>query len=282
MVSSLILVEALFCLFSSPYGLEKQRSQSSKMGHNIQNVIEAMSVIHLLPALPGNAFIFSVNIIDLIKQKRLCVTDQLITGISVFSFVLHFLELHNWFSRVIYSKDLFKSDYTNTVYLRIALVCYLWFSAWLCVHFCLKIVNIKQRFYRLVQKGFPKMFPWILILSLLGSMSVNLPIAVDLMKGLSPPNTTCGCLEETYIAVCIPGFLLCLISAGTIIWSLYRHMRRMRGIADGSRSPNTEAHVRAIKTIASILFVNSNLFTIMDKVTDNSWMTSAYFEDKKL
>ncbi|KAM8921409.1 taste receptor type 2 member 40-like [Pelodytes ibericus] len=240
-----------------------------------------VNLILLLP-ITGNTFIFSVNIMNLIEQKRLCVTDQLITGISVFSLLLGFIELNNWLSRVIQSDTFFYGDHRNSAYAYSfpVLLCYLWFSAWLCVHFCLKIVTINQRFYRCLQRGFPKMFPWILIFLILGSMLVSLPIIFNITKGLSPPNTILGysnqsssprdkicgthvCLYQTYFVACLLGFLLCSMSAVTIIWSLYRHVIHMRDNAEGSRSPNMEAHIRAVKTVTSILIVNIILFTIL-------------------
>ncbi|KAM8921408.1 taste receptor type 2 member 40-like [Pelodytes ibericus] len=236
----------------------------------------------MLPSISGNAFILSVNIMNLIEQKRLCVTDQLITGISVFGLPLEVIELSDWFTRVIESKTVYEGEHKNIViaFSNTLLLCYLWLSAWLCVHFCLKIVNINQRFYVCLQRGFPKMFPWLLVPSILGSMLVSLPIALEFAEDLSPPNTTLAISNQTgshgdkiygnryrpyniYFAVYLLGFLLCATSASTIIWSLYRHMRRMRDNAEGSRGPNMEAHIRAIKTIASILIFNINLFIIL-------------------
>ncbi|KAM8921410.1 taste receptor type 2 member 7-like [Pelodytes ibericus] len=245
------------------------------MDQAMQYPLGIINLLHLLPPVLGNAFISSINIMDLIKQKRLCVTDQLITGISVFSLFLQFIELTDWFSHLIHSESIYKGEQelTFSFFFLTVLLCYLWFCSWLCVHFCLKIVNINQRFYVCLQRGFPKMFPCLLIPSILGPVSVSLPVA---FKNLSPSNTTLGisnqtgwlcvtgqsfCSHHVYLAVSSLGFLLCSISAVTIISSLYRHMRRMQDNAEGSRSPNVEAHIRAVKTVTSILVLNVIMFT---------------------
>ncbi|KAM8921413.1 taste receptor type 2 member 7-like [Pelodytes ibericus] len=242
------------------------------MDQAMQYPLGIINLIHLLPPVLGNAFISSVNIMDLIKQKRLCVTDQLITGISVFSLLLQFIELTDWFFQLIQSESIYEGEkeLTLSISFLTVLLCYLWFCSWLCVHFCLKIVNINNRSYVCLQRGFSKMFPWLLIPSIFGPVSVSLPVA---LKEWSPSNTTLGisnqtngmghsfCSHHVYFAVASLGFLLCSVSAVTIISSLYRHVRRMQDNAEGSRSPNVQAHIRAVKTVTSLLVLNVIMFT---------------------
>ncbi|KAM8921411.1 taste receptor type 2 member 40-like [Pelodytes ibericus] len=245
------------------------------MDQAMQYPLGIINLIHLLPPILGNAFISSVNIMDLIKQKSLCVTDQLITGISMFSLLLQFLELTDWFSHLIHTASIFEGDQelALSICFMILLLCYLWFCSWLCVHFCLKIVNINQRFYVRLQRGFPKMFPWILIPSIFGPVLASFFV---FHKFSSQPNTTlnisnetlwlCGmgqslCSDYIYIAVSLLGFLLCSISGVTIIRSLYRHVRRMWDNAEHSKRPNMEVQIRAVKTVTCILVLNVIMFT---------------------
>ncbi|KAM8921412.1 taste receptor type 2 member 40-like [Pelodytes ibericus] len=248
--------------------------------HARELVVCSIGLIRLMASIPGNMFIFIVNIMDLVKHKGLGATEQLITGISMFSLLLELQELSDWFSIMITFKSLYGGELRKItfIYFLTVMLCYLWFCSWLCVHFCLKIVNISRRCYTSLQRGFSKMFPWLLIPSVLGPILLTFSVAFD-MTHLSSSNSTLGisnqvkysimlcgksfCSFQAYVAACSLGFLLCSASAVTIISSLYRHMKHMRDNAEGSRSPNVEAHIRAVKTVTSILVLNLIIFTAL-------------------
>ncbi|KAM8921405.1 taste receptor type 2 member 8-like [Pelodytes ibericus] len=240
--------------------------------------INTIDMTAIVASIPGNMFIVLVNILDLIKNKRLCVTDQLITGIGICSLLHQFNEFALLSSALIvgllFTDQALKINYA---FFMSVLLCYLWFSSWLCVHFCLKIVKINNTVYIYLQKTFPKLFPWLFVPSIVVSVLVSFPIVLRYRIDSSPCNTTIIISNQTgldaeaspmaywpyqaYFTVSALGFLLCSLSAGVIIHSLFRHMKQMLSNVQGPRSPSIEAHIHAVKTLTSILMLNIVLFS---------------------
>ncbi|MEE6490702.1 hypothetical protein FKM82_015960 [Ascaphus truei] len=234
-----------------------------------------------LPAVIGNMFIFAVNILDWTKNKRLSSSDQIIFGLSVLNILQRILKMCSYFI----PERLHLVTTVFTYSLMAVLYCNLWFFNWLCVHYCLKIVNINQLFYIDLQRKFHKMVPWLLILSTLGSCLMMISIVWDNPKEFSPNTTyanhkdllTCTTcyIVPIYVALSLIAFLMSSISVLTILTSLYRHMKRMRHNADGFRSPSVEAHVRAVKTLTSLLVLNIFIYFIMILyivIAEDRWM----------
>ncbi|XP_053330341.1 taste receptor type 2 member 40-like [Spea bombifrons] len=241
-------------------------------------VLMSIDIVVLMPSIPGNVFILVVNILDWIKNKKHSTTDRLIFGISAVNLLHGLLKVN----RNVFL--LLKTDNSNTgmfqkassVLLLTSLSSSLWFCTWLCIHFCLKIVRFKQRFYIYLQRTIPKKLPCLLLLSFLGSISVAVPIAWDVVDGttrnvsLVTSNQEAKLLfmlrhrsiysQPIYTMYCCVAFTLFSSSAGNIIVSLFNHMKHMQENIEGSRRPNLEAHISAAKTVTSLLVLNAVFF----------------------
>ncbi|KAM3920449.1 taste receptor type 2 member 105-like [Leptodactylus fuscus] len=234
----------------------------------IRNIFQSINIVTVIIAFPGNFFIVVVNVLDFFKNVRLSVSDQLILGFSVFNLLYELDEEY------ILSKDLLalpNNEYLNNeklVFIYVNL-CTLWFSALLSVHFCLKIVNINHRFYIYLQRRFPKMFPWIILAFLVGYFFLSLSFALVAYPECLPNTTSgvkymnssrCSWLLAIFTAICVLCAMFCLVSALTILISLLRHMKRIEDNTEGSRSPNMDAHIRAMKTVITLLAANILIF----------------------
>ncbi|KAG9465281.1 hypothetical protein GDO78_018568 [Eleutherodactylus coqui] len=236
----------------------------------------SINIVTLTISLPGNIFIIVVNIVDFFKNRRLLLSDQLIFGFSMVN-ILHALQKWN----ILY-KDLFhvvKNEYDKkAIYVFMYLnMCTLWFSTLLILHFCLKIVNINHRFYICLQRRFPKLFPWIIITFILGYFFLSLGSALDtnqecfLNKTFSamdlPDSPRCYWPFLIFLIICGLCSLFCSVSAMTIIISLLKHLNRIQKNTESSRSPNMESHIRAVRTVTTLLAANILMFSSVFTVT---------------
>ncbi|KAM8921419.1 taste receptor type 2 member 40-like [Pelodytes ibericus] len=247
------------------------------MSRVLDVILMALDIGVILPSILMNMFIIIRTIILWKKCKR---TDQLVFGITAANLV-HGLLKANRNGFLILGPHYFKGHVykVNSVVMFIVMSCSLWISTWLCVHFCLKIVNINLKCYIYLQKTFSKKLPWIFPLSLFGSILISLPFVWDIVDHIKH-DVNCSSSYEgqvlkfvmkknknyanhIYITGCSVAFLLFLIPAVNIIISLFKHMKHMQDNAEGFRSPNVAAHIRACKTLASLLMMDVGFFTAL-------------------
>ncbi|KAG9468211.1 hypothetical protein GDO78_023252, partial [Eleutherodactylus coqui] len=227
-----------------------------------------LNFVTLIILFPVNVFIITVNILDFFKHRRFLLSDLFIFGIStanlLFDFLKAFLQYHSqWISIEHY-------NLVSHVVLYLSMSTLL-FSTLLSIHFCLKIVNINHRFYICLQRRFPKLFPWIIITFLLGCFFLNFHSALDTNQDCLSNTTSnviqvmnpvkCSWSSIIILEIYVLGTTLCSVSALTILISLFKHLKRFQENTEGSGSPNMEAHIRAMKTIASLLITNILIFT---------------------
>lgn len=259
--------------FSS--GLPNRIYKASKKGTmlNSEAAYFAVSLVTLVASLPGNIFILAVNIVAFAKKRKLSLSDQLILGIVICN-LLHGLQKCYRYCVVILRENVLIFDGHNQISLAIYLSLMssnLWITAWLCVHFCLKIVNVNHKVYIYLQRRFVRLCPWIILLFILGSFFVSLYVAWDLQQDclangtqyFNQPNSysaRCFWSLNSYITVSLLCFLLCLVSAMSIIISLFRHVNRIQHATIDSSSPSVDFHIRAIKTVTSLLILHILLF----------------------
>ncbi|XP_053330339.1 taste receptor type 2 member 41-like [Spea bombifrons] len=263
------------------------------MSLNALNIgIIAFDVFALVASIPGNLFIF-VNGLGWIQNKKLHVTEHLIFGISVCNLCHGFLKTVSYLNYVLEgpARSVNEIQKYGTVMFLTVMSCNIWFCTWLCVYFCLKIVNINQRMYLGLQRNFNRIFPFLLLKSILGSFLVSLPVALgDTYNATlhdSSETVSVNMLTKIKYLYHLPihstisslAFFLFFGSALTIVISLYRHMKTMQGNAEGSRSPSVEAHVRAAKTVTSLLTLSIIYFPSVLVATlcrwDFNWLHSS-------
>ncbi|XP_053330334.1 taste receptor type 2 member 40-like [Spea bombifrons] len=245
---------------------------------SVTDVLDIIDIVAFLCTVPGNIFILVVTLKEWFKNKRLCVTHQLVLGIVFCNILNGFLE------NIFYIYELTTDDTINEdLYLFLVFLlmfCNLWFTTWLCVHFCLKTVDINQRVYIYLRRRFHKMLPWILFSSVIGSILFSIPLNWYKVNGSSQNltlngfshNVSLNNVSENSCYYCklavncifiLGAFILFFSAALTSILFLRRHMKRVRDYAEGSGLSSIEAHVRAARTLTSILILNILYFIAM-------------------
>ncbi|KAM3920454.1 taste receptor type 2 member 4-like [Leptodactylus fuscus] len=236
-----------------------------------KNPFNYIIIVTVVISFPGNIFIIVVNILDFCRNRRLPRSDQLIFGFSVFNLLQGLLD---FFQSAIAEIN---ADIPN-VYMFLNM-CIILFSTLLSIHFCLKIVNINHWFYVGLQRAFPKLFPWPLILFVLGYFILSLYSTLDPNQNCQLNATsidfsvsallTCSWTTLIVIIHCGLSTILCSVAALTILISLFRHMKRIRENAAGSRPPNMEAHISAgtkkLDNVLKWILSQRSIFTSKNK-----------------
>ncbi|XP_077319613.1 taste receptor type 2 member 10-like [Lithobates pipiens] len=226
--------------------------------------------VTLLISTPFNIFILNVIILDVAKSKKFHVSYQLICGITIFNILGQFPHICENIL-VLLEYGLFSVATASKLILAFDMATYLcisYFSAWLCMHFCLKIVNINKKFYIFLQKIFPRTFKWIFISTVVGSFSLSFVSFWSTSNGSTFNNTLSDdkptltmygkhlfFVDISRITILL-SFLILSFSALTVIISLFKHMKHLKKNAEGLRYPSVEAHVKAMKTIMFLLTIN--------------------------
>ncbi|KAG8539157.1 hypothetical protein GDO81_021335 [Engystomops pustulosus] len=227
-----------------------------------ENPLIYVIIVTLIIPLPGNIFIIVVNIQDYFKNRRLLLSDHLMIGLSVFNL------LHELLDTVVFTSKFFEENTTyGYMYLN---MCSVTFSSLLSIHFCLKIVNIHHWFYIGLQRRFSKLLPWPLMTVISGYFFLSLYSVLEIKPGCLLNTTSSDfslnlsprCSWSLLILMICSGLctVLCTVSALTILISLLKHMKRIQENTEGSRSPNMDAHIRAVKTITVLLVANIVIF----------------------
>ncbi|XP_069506094.1 taste receptor type 2 member 40-like [Ambystoma mexicanum] len=247
----------------------------------------AFNGIFSLIGLMGNTFIVAANTMSRITSvNNLQSTNALTSSLGVTNICLHCVFVAD---SVIYSfrREMFLLEPVWKFYLTAETflgASSLWFATWLCVYYCMKIVNANHPTFIRIKAIFLKNLHSFLIGSVLVSVAISLPINCDahmapqynpisnLSKDISSNISGDGdmlefmlgdgCFTFSIIQILVTSmaFLIFSSSAGAIIISLYRHMRRMAQNADSFQNPDLRAHVGALKTVTMLLLLYVSFF----------------------
>ncbi|NWT21653.1 T2R40 protein, partial [Vireo altiloquus] len=152
----------------------------------------------------------------------------------------------------------------------------LWFGAWLSVFYCIKVASFTQSFFIWMKQRIARLVPWMLLTSWLYSSAAAVPFAWDVYVvhdnyTASLPTTNSSAVRTTrkgslglLVLLCNAGvslpLILSLVSSVLLIRSLWVHTRLMQNNASGFRDPSLEAHMKAIKSVCSLLILYITYF----------------------
>ncbi|KAM4024061.1 taste receptor type 2 member 40-like [Anomaloglossus baeobatrachus] len=148
----------------------------------------------------------------------------------------------------------------------------IWHTAWLSVHYCLKLVNSSHRLILQMKRSLSTFIVPLLLVTSVGMVLINLPCiwTVRIEFFLNETNhfernyvihqDNMVILCNVFIGCCLP-FLVTVICIGLSVRSLVRHMWRMRSSTHQfSSAPQLQGHVRAAMTMILQLLLNLFLY----------------------
>uniref|UniRef100_A0ABM5FCN0 Taste receptor type 2 n=1 Tax=Pogona vitticeps TaxID=103695 RepID=A0ABM5FCN0_9SAUR len=223
-----------------------------------------------LGGLISNGFLVTMTVMEWAKCKRLSSTGQLLLSVG----------LSNICATVPVATVLIieKSDFADNLLFQIMFsfgisVIYFrfWLSAWLCVFYCIKIVNSTWSFILWCKQRISWLIPRLLVGSLLVSFLLS-PFSDYTMPMHSRWSNVTGTitngtqgkteiddLSSFRLLFLVTGnvcpFVVVLLCTILSVASLCRHLHHMTGGESGFQSFQTKAHIKAIGTLVSLLFL---------------------------
>ncbi|XP_009875797.1 PREDICTED: taste receptor type 2 member 8-like [Apaloderma vittatum] len=225
----------------------------------------------------GNGFITAVNIVNWIKSKKLSSTDMILFFLSTSRFILQvtvLMHVHSlYFTDVFYLASVYKAFGTIWMFVNNAS---LWFSTWLYVFYCVKIINVTQRLLLQIKLRIAGMVPWLLLGSLVISSVTSLPFL-----WIAPSTYLCSSAENCrenrtahatdgershlylllYFTGCFFPLVLSVLTSTLLISSLWKHTKKMKLYLDSRfRDPLVDVHLTTIKSVMSFLILYLSSF----------------------
>ncbi|XP_021385469.2 taste receptor type 2 member 9-like [Lonchura striata] len=153
----------------------------------------------------------------------------------------------------------------------------LWFSACLCVFYCIKIANFRNRFFIYLKVKIDMMVPWVLLGSVIFSLIIGILVYNTIDKAVCKTfNFTCqerllkaanGIEEHFFPIYFLTGFLhttafmAVIFSAVFLLFSLWRHKHKMQ--TNSMKDLSMDAHIKAMKSVLSFLVMYSINFLFL-------------------
>ncbi|XP_009814531.2 taste receptor type 2 member 40-like [Gavia stellata] len=232
--------------------------------------------IEIVVGFTGNGFIIAVNIINWIKSKKISSTDMILIFLSTSRFILQLtilMHIHSLYFADVFKLALYKAFGTIWMFVNRAS---LWFSTWLYVLYCVKIINVTQWLLLQIKLRIAGMVPWLLLGSLVISSVTSLPLL-----WITPSSYLCSstgnCRESStahitdwdsshlyllllYFVGCFFPLVLSVVTSALLITSLWKHTKKMQCYVDTFRDPLIDVHLTAIKSIISFLILYLSSF----------------------
>ncbi|NXV09610.1 TA2R7 protein, partial [Cettia cetti] len=226
-----------------------------------------------------NAFILCVLCIGWVKKKTLNSNEKILLLLGCSRFCSLCFSWAYSFLSFIFPKYLYVHPVLQllTFFQAFFSHCNLWFSACLCVFYCIKIANFRKRFFIYLKGKIDRMVPWLFLGSGILALAIGI-IAYDIANKPHCNNrnsTGLGNFGSANIKMdkhFFPSFFLTgfgyavsfmavIFAAVFLLFSLWRHKCKMQ--KNSMKDLSMEAHIRAMKSILSFLVMYSINFVCL-------------------
>ncbi|XP_020827794.1 taste receptor type 2 member 7-like [Phascolarctos cinereus] len=238
----------------------------------LENICVAVTSGECLVGFCVNGFIGLVNCIECVKTRRMTSIDFILTGLAISRIgILLALILMNFFDFFYFKTNVISNWKTSGIIWNFSNHSGAWFGSCLSIFYFLKIATFSHPAFLWLKWRVNKVVLRMLLGCWLTSSFIILPTTERITKIQVVPidqenKTTITHINQgSEILKCsIPilfstgGLVPCalsVISCFLLVLSLWKHTQQMHLKVTGYRDPGTKAHVRAMKTIISFLFL---------------------------
>ncbi|XP_027562752.1 taste receptor type 2 member 9-like [Neopelma chrysocephalum] len=220
-----------------------------------------------------NAFMFSVICVTWVKKKTLNSNEKILLALGCSRF---------WFLCIAWVFSIFLIIYLNYLYVHPIFQLLesahsffnfsnLWFSASLCVFYCIKIANFRNNFFIYLKVKIDSIVPWLMLGSVLFSLVIGTTVYNIMDKALSNNLnfTSQGRISKASIRIdqhfllyyfiigfgFVTSFTAVILSALLLLFSLWRHKHNMQ--TNSMKDLSMDAHIKAMKSILSFFIMYS-------------------------
>nr|XP_026267888.1 taste receptor type 2 member 20-like [Urocitellus parryii] len=233
----------------------------------LANIASILIIVELVIGNFANVFIALVNCIDLINRQRISSADGILSALAVSRIGLLWVISINWYFTVL-NPDIYRKQ-TEII------ICIAWevtnhFSTWLAtslsIFYLLKIANFSNFIFLYLKKKerrvilvimlgtFMLLFSHLVIAGILETMQMNENIGNVTQNTKLKDITTFLNMTALTLLNSMP-FFISLICVLLLIYSLCKHLRRMRLHGKGSQDPSTKVLLKALQTVISFLLL---------------------------
>ncbi|NWI54715.1 TA2R9 protein, partial [Calyptomena viridis] len=238
----------------------------------------AIMTLEVFAGMWINAFVVCVLCISWIKKKTLNSNEKILLLLGCSRFWYLFTSWVYSFLLIIYTNYLYvQATYTLLLSMQGFFECSdLWFSACLCVFYCIKVANFRNRFFFYLKVKIDRIVPWLLLGSVI--LALNISILTYDITGKAHCNNSTGRANFSKVSIkmedgffptyfiygfgYITSFTAVIFSALLLLFSLWRHKCNMQ--TNSMKDLSVDAHIRAMKSILSFLVMYSiNFISLM-------------------
>ncbi|XP_028388347.1 taste receptor type 2 member 45-like [Phyllostomus discolor] len=215
----------------------------------------------------ANVFIPLVNGINWVKKQKLSCADGILTALVVSRIGLLWVILLNWYATV-FNPGFYSSEVRTIVYIAWVVSNHfgLWFGTSLSILYLLKIANFSNLFFLHLKWKAKRVVLMILLGSLVFLVCHLAVVILEEKTGMNEyegNSTWVTNLRETvhlsnntvFTIVHVIPFTMSLMALLLLIFSLWKHLRKMQLSGKGSQDASTKVHVRAMQTVISFLLL---------------------------
>ncbi|NXQ08296.1 T2R41 protein, partial [Vidua macroura] len=234
-----------------------------------------------LEAFPGmwiNAFLVCVLCIAWVKKKTLNSNEKILLLLGCSRFCYLCIAWVCYSLSIAYPNYLYvQPTFQLIIFFQSFFTCSnLWVSACLCVFYCIKIANFRNRFFIYLKVKTDRIVPWLLLASLLSALAISI-IAYDMaVTELSNSRNSTGqgnfskvsgeMAENFFQTFFIYGFgfvtsFIPVICSALLLFCLWRHKCKMQ--KNSMNSLSMDAHIKAMKSILSFFIMYSINFIFL-------------------
>ncbi|XP_021513537.1 taste receptor type 2 member 125-like [Meriones unguiculatus] len=237
----------------------------------IKNMVMTIFIFEFFIGNLLNGFIALVNCLDWVQRRKISPVDEIITALAVSRVAQLWLVEVNILLFLTHSVKLTEivTRLTNIAWV-VTSHFNLWLSTQLSIVYLLKIVKFSNSIFLYLKWRIRQVVSVTLVLSLallfLNIMVINthVDVWVDVTRGDSPHNFSSRnstpflkhILFTNSVFASIP-FTVSLVAFLLLIFSLWKHKKKMHDSSRGSRDSNTLAHEKALKTGIAFLSINA-------------------------
>ncbi|KAM3678106.1 taste receptor type 2 member 40-like [Ammospiza maritima maritima] len=233
----------------------------------------SIAIIECMAGILGNGIILAASSLSCIGSKTWPPYDMIVISLSSSRFIVQSWNTLEYLMSIFYENFFCQENVNVASKIMFTFLSYssLWFGAWLSVFYCIKVASFTQSFFIWLKLRIARLVPWMLLTSWLCSFTAAISFTWDVYsvhENITAPSSMTNTSAWTttrkdnlglLILICNAGIgmplILSVVSSVLLIWSLWIHTRRMQNNASGFRDPSLEAHMKAIKSVCSFLFL---------------------------
>ncbi|KAM8777519.1 LOW QUALITY PROTEIN: taste receptor type 2 member 46-like [Rhynchonycteris naso] len=215
----------------------------------------------------ANGFIALVNCIDWLKTQKISFTDQILTALAASRIGLLWTTGLHWYGTLL-NPTLYSSEVRTIAHIAWAVSSHfsVWLATSLCILYLLKIANFSRPFFLCLKRKAERVVLMILLGSSVFLVCYVVVIGIDKIMyngeyegNITRETNSTSIVRLSSMTVFMLTHFICFTVTMTalllLIFSLWKHLRKMQLSSTGSQDPSTKVYVRAIQTVISFLLL---------------------------